>query len=523
MHLLLQGFMGTGKTTVGRLVAERAGARFLDLDEAIVARAGRSIPDLFAMEGEASFRKLEAAALREALAGPEPTVIALGGGALLDRDQRRRALSVARVVTLSATPGVIASRTTEPGRPLLDAASSRPDRIRELLDARAEAYAETHARIDTDDLSPERVADAVVAAWSRPAVAVPMGSRSYVVRLGAGEPELVADAVAALHPSATFVVTDENVSRLHGAPLTAALTARGLAPRAAVVLPAGEQHKQLASVERALTSMVHHGADRDAVVVAHGGGVVTDMGGLAAALLLRGVRWIAVPTTLLAMVDASVGGKTGVDIGPAKNAAGAFHQPSAVVIDTAQTATESDRAFVSGLAEVVKSAAIGDRGLFELLEAETEPVRARRPDLVQAAALRSVAVKAAIVARDERESGERALLNFGHTVGHALESEGGYSRLTHGEAVSLGTVAALRVGVALGITNADLAARVTNLLTRLGLPTDLDAQPLDAALPLVSLDKKRRGGSIRFVILRTLGQAVVEPVAPEALADFLRR
>jgi shikimate kinase/3-dehydroquinate synthase len=221
------------------------------------------------------------------------------------------------------------------------------------------------------------------------------------------------------------------------------------------------------------------------------------------------------------MVDASVGGKTGVDLGPAKNAVGAFHQPSAVVIDVARVATESARAYASGLAEVVKSAALGDAELFAHLEASADAVTRRELPHVTALARRSVAVKAGIVSRDERESGERALLNFGHTVGHALEAEGGYTRLTHGEAVALGMVAALRVGVAEGVTPPDLAERVTRLLARLGLPVDLDAQPLAAALPLVALDKKRRRGAIRFVLLHALGDARVREIEPSKLASIL--
>jgi shikimate kinase/3-dehydroquinate synthase len=521
--LLLGGFMGAGKSTVGRRVAERAGVPFVDLDEAVVARAGQTVPEIFAAEGEAGFRRREADELGRALDAPGVRVVALGGGALLDPIRRRAALARARVVTLAASAETVAARTGpgQPGRPLLDGAD--PARIRALMEARAEVYAEAHAHVTTDTATVEEVADAVMEAWARPAIAVPLGRRSYTVRFAAGAPEVAAAAVAALRPSMVFVVTDETVHGLWGAGLAAALAARGVPARATVVLPPGEQHKRLSSVERALTVMVEAGADRDAVVIGHGGGVVTDLAGFTAALLLRGVRWVALPTTLLSMVDASVGGKTGVDLGLAKNAVGAFHQPSAVVVDAAHVTTETARAYTGGLAEVVKSAAIGDAALFEELEAHADAVRRREPDLVEELAYRSVAVKAAIVARDEREAGDRALLNFGHTVGHALEAEGGFDRLTHGEAVALGMVAALRVGVGLGVTAPALADRVTALLARLGLPTDLDAQPIAAALPFLGLDKKRRGGAIRFVLLRGLGEAGLQALAPEAIGPLLAR
>jgi shikimate kinase/3-dehydroquinate synthase len=517
--LLLSGFMGTGKSTVGRRVAARLGLSFVDLDEAIVARAGKSISAIFAAEGEPAFRRLERAELLRLTEAGAPGVVSLGGGALVDRDLRRRLLERARVVNLTATAETIAARTGGPGRPLLEAAPDRMDRIRQLLESRAEAYAEAHARIPTDGLSEEAVVDAVLEAAAQTSIAVALGTRSYTVRFVDGRPEAAAAAVAALRPSAVFLFTDETVARLWGESLTEALAARGLSPRATVVVPPGEEHKRLATVERALAVMVEAGADRDAVVVGHGGGVVTDMAGLTAALLLRGVRWVAVPTTLLAMVDASVGGKTGVDLGAAKNAVGAFHQPAAVVVDVAHAGTETDRAFRSGLAEMVKSAAVGDAAHFERLEADTQLPGQRSPLLAHA--YDAVAVKTAIVVRDERESGDRALLNFGHTVGHALESEGGYSRLTHGEAVALGMVAALRVGVALGVTPPALLTRVTALLARMELPVDLDAQPLRAALPLVGLDKKRKGGAIRFVLLRALGEAILRPLTPDALSRLV--
>jgi shikimate kinase/3-dehydroquinate synthase len=520
--LLLTGFMGTGKTTAGRLAAAAAGLPFVDLDDEIARAAGDSIAAIFATSGEPAFRALERDTLRRLLADPTPRVIALGGGALLDPDLRREALARACVIALAASPRTIAERTRAGGpRPLLDGSADREARVRELLAHRAAVYAEAHARVSTDGISPEQVAEQILRAHGDRPLLVPLGAHGYGVRLAAEPFASIADAARALAPSGVFVITDENVARLWGAPLRTALAAAGLGPAAVIALPPGEEHKRLASVEAALGAIIDAGADRDAVVIGHGGGVITDMAGFAAATLLRGVRWIAAPTTLLAMVDASVGGKTGVDVGAAKNAAGAFHQPSAVVLGPAHITTESDRAFRSGLAEAVKAGCVGDPALVELLEREAERVLRRDPEVLGALIRRSVAVKAAIVARDEREAGERALLNFGHTLGHALEAEGGFRRLLHGEAVALGMVAMLRVGCALGFTAQAAASRVAALLDRLGLPTRVEEQPVGAALRLLALDKKRRGGVVRAVLLRDVGAAVVEEVPLERLAELL--
>ncbi|HEX5101917.1 MAG TPA: 3-dehydroquinate synthase, partial [Polyangiaceae bacterium] len=297
----------------------------------------------------------------------------------------------------------------------------------------------------------------------------------------------------------------ENVRPLHGDAALAALAGKS---RTATLhtLPPGEREKHVGSVEAVWRAALGAGLDRKSVFVGLGGGVVTDMTGFAAATYLRGVRWLGVPTTLLAMVDASVGGKTGVDLLQAKNAVGAFWQPSGVLCDTDLEATEPARGYVSALAEVVKTALIGDAGLFELLEREEAAVRARDRDLVAELVRRSVRVKARIVGLDERESGLRAVLNLGHTVGHALEAQAGFERLTHGEAVSLGLVAALQIGEKLGSTPAALRERTVRLLRALSLPWDLSREPLGDAAKLITLDKKRAGSRLKFVVARDLGR-----------------
>jgi 3-dehydroquinate synthase len=280
----------------------------------------------------------------------------------------------------------------------------------------------------------------------------------------------------------------------------------------------GEENKNIKSVETVWRAALAGSADRKATFVGFGGGVVTDMTGFAASTYMRGVPWICVPTTLLGMVDASVGGKTGVDLESAKNAVGAFWQPSAVLCDVDVLRTETRRGFVSGLAEVVKTALIGDPELFTFLEENAERVADREPDLCIELVRRSIRVKARIVSLDEREGGVRATLNLGHTIGHALEAQAGYTALTHGEAVSLGLVAALRLGVMLTQTPAELSQRTFDLLKRLGLPVALEPSALDAAAKLLGHDKKRAGASVRFVFARELGRVETLPIGLKDLA-----
>jgi shikimate kinase/3-dehydroquinate synthase len=404
---------------------------------------------------------------------------------------------------------------------LLGPEGDRSEVLDTILAARRESYAEAHATLPTDDAPPAALSQRVLEVWRRPMIAVPLGARTYAVELAAEDGLALGRTVAAHARSAVFVVSDRNVEPLWGDALRASLRANGIEAKATIAVPPGEGEKHLGTVEAVLRALVEAGADRDALVVGHGGGVVTDIAGFCAATLLRGVPWVAAPTTLLGMVDAAVGGKTGVDLGAAKNAVGAFHQPKGVVVDMSRAATESPRGFRSGLAEVVKAASIADAALFEALERQVEALRRRERTAAELAAWGALRVKAAIVGRDEHEAGERAVLNFGHTIGHALEMQGGLGRLTHGEAVALGMIAALRVGERLGVTPRGVVERVVGLLDALGLPTNLDAEDLAAALPAVAFDKKRRGGSIRFVLLRAIGATELCWVEPSALAALV--
>jgi shikimate kinase/3-dehydroquinate synthase len=512
--LILNGFMATGKSTVGALVARTTGRPFIDLDRLIEIEAGASIENLFATRGEAAFRAYERTCLErvlsEATLAPQAPVIAVGGGALLAREIRLRALDECVVVTLEGSPAELTRRALRQGhRPLLSGPNPE-QRLSELLALRASAYAEAHARLSCENPL-ESVATTVREIWSRDELAVGAGEASYGVQTGSGFASGRIAALVAESP-VCVLVSDQTVSALHAAPIEAALRATG-AGLIRIDLEPGEAHKQIAGIERIWRAALEGGADRKATFVGLGGGVVTDMTGFAASTWLRGVRWVGIPTTLLSMVDASVGGKTGVDLASAKNAVGAFWQPSGVLCDVHYLSTESARGFVSGLAEVVKTALIGDPALFSLLEDNAERIVARDADLTAEIVRRSIRVKARIVSFDARESGLRAVLNLGHTVGHALEAQAGYSALTHGEAVSLGLVAALRLGEALGQTPRDLSERTLALLRRLGLPASLAGQPLAEAATLVGHDKKRAGSNVKFVFARAVGRVETQSIA----------
>ena len=355
-------------------------------------------------------------------------------------------------------------------------------------------------------------------------IPVALGSRSYDIRIGRVLAEAGA-AVAALGPKTAAVVTDENVAPRHLDALADSLAAAGLRV-VPIVLPAGEGTKSFAELERLLARLLDARIERRDVVVALGGGVIGDLAGFAAAVLRRGVRYVQVPTTLLAQVDSSVGGKTAIDVPQGKNLVGAFHQPSLVLADTAVLDTLPIREFRAGYAEVVKYGVINDPAFFAWLEQNRAAVFAGGPARTRAVA-ESCAAKAAIVARDETETGERALLNLGHTFGHALEGAVGFEggRLVHGEGVAIGMVLALQFSAVLGHAPAEAAVRVAAHLAAAGLPTRIADIPgevagTEALLDLMMQDKKVQGGRLTFILARGIGEAFVARDVP---ADVVRR
>lgn len=338
-------------------------------------------------------------------------------------------------------------------------------------------------------------------------VQVDLGERSYPIRLTPGGLDGLGEAVRALGSGRRVgVVTDERVERLHGAAARASLHAAGIESSWEVV-PEGESSKSMERAAELLERFLSLRFDRGTPVVAFGGGVVGDLGGFVASMLLRGVPYIQVPTTLLAQVDSSVGGKTGVNSRHGKNLIGAFYQPRLVFAAMGTLDTLEDRDLRAGLAEVVKYGVIADADLFAWIERHSGDLARRDADALLVAVRRSCEIKADIVGRDERESGVRSLLNFGHTVGHALETVTGYGTFRHGEAVSMGMVFAARLSAHLGLARAEAAARVEALLSRIGLPTAPPPVPRGPFLDALAGDKKALRGTLKFIVMEEVGKA----------------
>ena len=521
--LFLIGFMAAGKTSVGRALAAGAGRRFVDLDDEIAALG--EPPAALVARDEPEFRRREAAALAALIdAGAADTVIATGGGAAAFGDNLERMRAAGLVVALGVSPEEARRRAgAQPGtRPLL----AHAERLAAL---RAPIYRRAHAVVDTAGKDVARVAAevrAVEAAWARlpaahrGAALLALGDRSYAVAVApALDTELLRSALGGA--TRVAVITDENVARHHRAPLAALLAEAGAgAPAAApavewLVLPPGEASKSFAVYERTTAALVEGGLDRGSAVVALGGGVVGDLAGFVAATLYRGVPVVQLPTTIVAMTDAALGGKTAIDLPAGKNLVGAFWQPRLVACATGTLATLPARERRAGFGELWKYALLDGPDLWRAVAAcapwaaapgELPPP----PDFAQVAG-RAIAYKAEIVGRDEREeTGARLLLNLGHTVGHAIETASG---MLHGEAVALGLLAACRVSAAVLGTPPELERELCAALAASGLPTDLDRWLREDVLARVRVDKKRLGARLRFVAVREVGSC--EPVEIE--------
>ncbi|MEV7272119.1 3-dehydroquinate synthase [Streptomyces bacillaris] len=522
--VVLVGPMGVGKSTVGELLAARLGTTYRDTDADVVAQAGKPIAEIFYDEGEEHFRALERRAVAAAVAG-HAGVLSLGGGAVLD-GTTRELLADHPVVYLSMDVEEAVRRVgLGAARPLLAVNPRR--QWRELMDARRHLYEEVaRTVVATDDRTPEEVAQAIIDALELPEgaaapgvestgmtqqaptriqVAGSAGSDPYEVLVGHQLldelPQLIGDRakrVAVLHPEA-LAETGEAVRQ--------DLTDQGY-EAIAIQLPNAEEAKTVEVAAYCWKALGQTGFTRTDVIVGIGGGATTDVAGFVAASWLRGVRWIAIPTTVLGMVDAAVGGKTGINTAEGKNLVGAFHPPAGVLCDLAALESLPVNDYVSGMAEIIKAGFIADPVILDLIEAD--PEAARTPAGPHTAELieRSIRVKAEVVSSDLKESGLREILNYGHTLGHAIEKNERY-KWRHGAAVSIGMVFAAELGRLAGRLDDATADRHRTILQSVGLPLTYRGDQWPKLLENMKVDKKSRGDLLRFIVLDALGKPTV--------------
>jgi len=522
-NVIITGFMGTGKTAVGRKVARLLGRPFVDMDAEIRKRAGKSIHDLFAEDGESTFRGMENA-LCEELCAQRELVIATGGGALVDPTNRERMMASGTVVCLCCDVDEIALRVSRnPHRPLLDVADPRAE-IERLLAKRHAAYAAIPWQIEASGLSIEDVAARVIEITGIVTLPVHHPDGAYPVHIGNGLLSHIGGALragGAIEGTRIAVVSNPVVGSLYSTRVMDSLRSASLRPFPCSI-PDGEQYKTLATVESLYEQFLDGRLDRTGVVLALGGGVTGDVAGFAAATYMRGVRLVQVPTTLLAMVDASVGGKTGVDLPTGKNLVGAFNQPQLVVIDPSVMATLPDAEMRCGLAEVIKHGVIGDSDLF----AELEAGEAGLPSWWSQQGVNRIAqalrVKIDVVEEDPFEKGRRAVLNLGHTVGHGLERLSDFN-MRHGEAVSIGMAVAARIAAELDWAEQSLVERIEAILTTWELPVHCPPLDAEAIWSAMTHDKKKCGDALRWVLPRTISEVeTVEDIPPSLVKSVLR-
>jgi len=516
-NVVLIGFMGTGKSAVGQILARRLGWTFVDTDRRAARRERATIPQILARHGEGYFQDVEARIIAE-VAGRRDHVIATGAGAVLRPENMRRLRANGWIVSLTAPVDVLLTRLGGERRPPRRG-DARGEVVR-LLDQRRPLYRDADLMIDVSVATPERVADAVLAFLGRRdrrTVPVHLSGRDYPVHIGEGIlPLLPVDLAAMGAGRRVAVITHRGVGRSAAGPLLGVLRTQGF-DLSVFDVPAGEGSKSLAMVAALCTRLARARLDRHSTLLAVGGGVVGDLGGFVAATYMRGIRLVHVPTTLLAMVDSSIGGKTGVNHAGVKNLVGAFYQPSAVIADVRTLQTLPERELRSGLAEVVKTAVVGDSDLFEFLEDNLAAVLRREPEALIEVISRCAAFKARVVEADEAERAERQILNYGHTLGHAVEAAAGFRRLTHGEAVAIGMALEARLALRLGLTSAATVERQNALLVRIGLPIRLGPVNRAAVWRALALDKKSKDGVLRWPLLVGIGSVRREQEVPEAL------
>ncbi len=523
--IFFTGFMASGKSRIGALIAASLGWKFFDTDKLVEEKTGKTIPQLFAEQGEEAFRQLELEVLRE-ICGQGPMVASLGGGTLLNPKAIELIRQNGVLVCLEATPEVILERVNrkKDSRPLLADLDdhAKLEKIRTMLAERQHLYNLADLRFESEESTPyhiftRRIIHRLQVEELKP-LWVELGDRRYPIYIEEDLSEHLDSIAEKMGCSPVFaLVSEQPVKAAQGSLLQNLRLSLGNCQ--SFYWKGGETEKNIGSIQKLLTWMLRQGFSRKTTLVACGGGVVGDMAGFAASVFLRGINFIQVPTTLLSMVDSSVGGKTGVNHPLGKNLIGAFHQPRAVAISLNTLSTLPHNEFLAGLAEVAKYAVIHDAEFFDYLEQNAGAVLRKEPAVLKHLIRRSCAIKSEVVGNDERElneNGGRATLNYGHTFGHAFEFLMGYEGLSHGLAVALGMRCAARLAAKLNMISAQDAARHDALLDRLEMPRKFPGVfNADKAWDAMSRDKKASAGRRVFILPTRIGEVIPVTNPPE--------
>jgi 3-dehydroquinate synthase len=523
MKIVLTGFMGTGKTSVGNELANLLGYRFADTDDIVEEREGMPISLIFKKKGEDYFRSVERSVIRE-ISADSRIVIATGGGVIKNPENVMDLANRGILVWLRAAPEIILKRVMlEDGkRPLLDVEEPLEE-IKRLLEERLPLYEQADLAIDTDYITPREAALEIMdrLCLDGDEVYLDLAERSYSILIGSRLISKIGLRVLGFRPSRVAVISNETVFPLYGEAVLNSLRDYGLEPYV-ILVPDGEEYKDFLWAYHLLGELLKRKFDRHSMLIALGGGVIGDITGFVASAYMRGIRYIQVPTTLLAQVDSSIGGKTGVNHPLGKNMIGAFHQPSLVVIDVDTLRTLPEREFNAGMAEIIKYGVIRDRRLCDYLKSDRNGIVSLSQGIIEIVR-RSCEIKADVVTRDERESGLRAILNFGHTIGHAIETVTGYTRYLHGEAVAIGMCVAAELAVKADMLSENEAALIRELVESYNLPVmiprDLKSSDLIEAMVI---DKKAKAGKLRFVLPDAIGRVkIVDDVDRDLLGSVL--
>lgn len=526
MHFALIGLMGSGKTTVGERLARRLRSPFYDTDSFIEQQTGYTIHELFERHGEEGFREIESKLLQTLLSQP-PGIIATGGGIVLREENRHRLRQNAWLIYLKAHPNTLANRLRNAtDRPLLEGENIEV-KLNTLLAERAPYYETCDWVVETDKRSPTQVIKHLQALlqpdMEKPfqlPVQIP-NSQSYNIYIAphllSCYPEVIQVCVP---PNHDFILTHPKL-KFRASMIETARTLRGSCVDC-FQIPPGEKIKTLTWAQKVYLALAKARADRSTTLFALGGGVIGDLGGFVAATYMRGIDYVQMPTTLLAQVDASIGGKVGVDLPFGKNLVGAFHHPKAVMIDTTVLETLPTQHIHNGFAEILKYGIALNKGLWLRLQTYIQQgvVQERRIKFQETDWMMIIAacasIKAGIVAADERDlSGKRAVLNFGHSVGHAVEVAFGYREWLHGEAVAVGMVIEAEIGKRLGITPPEVVEDLKATVHSYGLPTELPDVPSKILIAAMRLDKKNESGKLNMVLLKGTGEAELIRDIPE--------